>query len=299
MIGAIEAGGTKFCCALASDRNTILTSASFPTTSPTETLNRVRSFFQEAQLKHGTLQSLGLACFGPVGLDSNSHDFGHILNTPKSGWAHYPIVEALRTSLGVPVAFDTDVNGAALGEFHCGAGRGHSSLVYITVGTGIGGGAIIDGKILHGLIHPEMGHMQVPRHPDDNYRGHCPSHGDCLEGLACGPALGDRWNMAAEALTVDHPAWDIQADYLSSMCINLTAVLSPETIILGGGVMQYPGLLDKTRTRFLERFNDYLPLHQRLGSLDNYIQSPELSNQAGTVGALLLAESVRPESVSR
>ncbi len=290
IFGAIEAGGTNFNCAVGSGPDNILARTRIATTTPKETLAAVYAFFQSAIATHGKIEALGLACFGPVDLDRQSPGYGHILRTPKKYWSNTDIVGKLKKRLQVPVGFETDVNGAALAELEWGAGQGLRSLVYMTIGTGIGGGVIVNGRMVDGLIHPELGHMLVPRHArDTQYQGHCPYHGDCLEGLACGPAIHARWGAPAEKLEPDHIAWEVEADYLGSMCMNITATLSPQRIILGGGVMRQPFLIQKVRDVFQHKFNDYLPLDVRAGGLEKYIVTPGLGGRAGIAGAFKLA----------
>lgn len=292
MFGAIEAGGTKFNCALGMGADDILAEARILTTRPEETLDAVVTFFNQAVRKYGNINALGLACFGPIDPDHRSPTYGHVLQTPKAHWSNTDILGILSTRLDTPTGFDTDVNSAALGELLRGAGQGLSSLVYMTIGTGIGGGVIANGRLVTGLIHPELGHMLVPKHPQDSgFSGYCTFHGACLEGLASGPAMKARWGRDPGQLDSRHIAWEIEADYLASLCINITATLSPQRIILGGGVMQQVFLLQKVRDVFRERFNNYLPIDSRAGGLENYIVSPGLGNRAGITGAFALAEA--------
>ena len=249
------------------------------TTTPGETLAHVVAFLRAHR---DGLAAVGVACFGPVDLDRRSPTFGHITTTPKPGWAHTDVVGALR-GLGVPVVFDTDVNGAALAEHRWGAGRGVDPFVYVTVGTGIGGGAIVGGRPLHGLVHPEMGHVPIPREPSDVFAGACPYHVGCLEGLASGVALERRWGARPETLGAEHEAWRMQARYLALGLVAITAVLSPPRVALGGGVMRAPRLLDLVR--------------EQLGTvLAGYVRAPELVTPAlgervGPLGAVALAQS--------
>ncbi len=240
------------------------------------TLDEVIAFLSE----NGPLAAVGVATFGPV-------DFakGTISTTPKKGWRDFPLREILRARLGVPVGFDTDVNGAALAEARHGAGRGAQSLIYVTVGTGIGGGAVIGGRAVHGLLHPEMGHLPVRRHRDEpaSFKGVCPYHGDCLEGMASGPAMEARWGAPAFELAAGHPAWILEADYLAQACFAMSVVVSPERIVLGGGVMDQPHLLPMVRTRLTELNNGYIPLPE--------ISAPGLKSP-GLTGAFVLAEEV-------
>jgi fructokinase len=288
--GGIEAGGSKFVCVVADQSLAVHTSATVWTTTPTETLSQVIAFFRPHDV-----HSLGLATFGPVDLDRSSPTYGHILSTPKMLWQEYPIVEILQTSLDVPVAVETDVNPAALAEFTYGAGRGCNPLVYLTVGTGIGGGAVVHGHPLHGFLHPEMGHMLLARVPGDNGPSGCPFHQDCLEGLASGQAIRARFG-APETLPPQHQAWALEALYLGQALATIATVLAPERIIIGGGVMHQPHLFPRIRHACARVLNGYLP---RLGSsisLDDYIVPPGLGDRAGAIGALYLAREADARS---
>lgn len=286
--GGIEAGGTKFVCAVGDTPHTIQALTSIPTTTPTETLQRVIAFFQPY-----TLCSLGLATFGPIDLDRASPSYGRILSTPKLAWKGCPIVGILQTALGVPVAVDTDVNAAALAEFMYGAGRGCDPLVYLTVGTGIGGGAIIHGRPLHGLMHPEMGHVLLARVPGDTRPSGCPFHQDCLEGLASGQAIRLRFG-ASETLPSTHQAWGLEALYLGRALATMAMILSPQRIIIGGGVMHQSHLLPRIREACAQALHGYLPRLKTASDYEAYIVAPALGDQAGVIGALCLAETVRP-----
>ena len=288
LFAAIETGGTKFLCAVGPGPDDVQSRIRIPTTTPEETLAAVLSFF-EAQ---GEISGLGIACFGPIDCDPSSPRFGYITETSKPGWSNTNVAGALKEGLGVPVSFDTDVNGAALGEAVGGAGRGLDDFVYVTVGTGIGGGAFVGGKLLRGLVHTEMGHMNVLRHVDDDFEGICPFHGDCLEGLACGPAIEARWGAKAEDLPPEHPAWRFQSHYLAQMCANLTAILSPERIILGGGVLQSAGLIENVREEFTACFNNYLPTLKRAGGVEAYIVPPALGESSALYGAFTAAQDI-------
>jgi fructokinase len=286
--GGIEAGGAKFVCAVGGKPHTIQALASIPTTVPTETLQRVIDFFQPYALR-----SLGLASFGPIDLDRASPSYGRILSTPKLAWQGCPIVGTLQTALGVPVALDTDVNAAALAEFMFGAGRGCDPLVYLTVGTGIGGGAIVHGRPLHGLMHPEMGHILLARAPGDTRPSGCPFHQDCLEGLASGQAIRVRFG-APELLPSAHQAWDLEGLYLGQALATIAMILSPQRIIIGGGVMHQSHLLPRIREACAQALHGYLPRLKTVSDFEAYIVAPALGDQAGVIGALCLAETVRP-----
>ena len=245
LFGGIEAGGTNFVCAIGSGRGDIRHQTEFSTTTPDETLARATGFFQSQDVD---LAALGIASFGPVDLDPASPTYGHITSTPKPDWAETDIVGRMHQALGRPVGFDTDVNGAALGEYRWGAAKGLDTFIYLTVGTGIGGGGMVAGRLMHGLVHPEMGHIRVPHdRAADPFPGICPFHGDCLEGLASGPALEARWGQSPERLPDGHRAWALEAQYLALALANFICTLSPQRIILGGGVMEGPGLLPMIR----------------------------------------------------
>jgi fructokinase len=294
LYGGIEAGGTKFVCALGSGPDDIRAEVRFPTTNPDETIGQAIRFFEEQQAAHGPLAALGVAAFGPVDPNPRSPTFGYITTTPKPGWANTNFVGRLQAVLDLPVGFDTDVNGAALGEYRWGAAQGVDTFIYLTIGTGVGGGAMVNGRILHGLIHPEMGHMLLPHDWEaDPYAGRCPFHGDCLEGMASGPAIGDRWGRPGTELSDDHPAWELQAHYLALALHNLICTLSPQRIILGGGVMDQPHLLPMVRQRVQKSLDDYVQSPAILKQIDSYIVSPDLGAQAGVLGAIALAENSR------
>ena len=289
--GGIEGGGTKFVCAVGSAEGESLAETRFPTTTPEETLNRAIAFFQEQTRLLGPLSGLGIACFGPLDPDIHSPTYGHILATPKAGWAGADVVGALRSALPVPKAFDTDVNGAALGEWRWGAAQGLSTFLYFTVGTGVGGGAMVEGKLLHGLIHPEMGHIPLPHdYAQDPFPGGCPFHGDCFEGLASGPAMEKRWGQRAENLPADHPAWDLEAHYIARAMQGFICSFSPQRIILGGGVLQQPALLPLVRAKVLAYLNNYVNSEAILEHIDTYIVPPGLGARAGVCGAFALAQ---------
>jgi fructokinase len=282
--GGIEAGGTKFVCAVGEVPHAIRASTSIPTTTPTATLNQIIAFFRPYGVR-----SLGLAAFGPIDLNRESPTYGHILSTPKLAWQGCRIVDILQTGLGIPVAVDTDVNSAALAEFLCGAGQGCDPLVYLTVGTGIGGGAVIQGRPLHGLMHPEMGHMLVRRMPGDTRPSGCPFHEDCLEGLASGHAIRVRFGTP-EMLPSEHEAWTLEAIYLGQALATIVTILSPQRIIIGGGVMHHPHLLPRIREACGQALHGYLPRLKTPSALEAYIAPPRLGDQAGVIGALHLAQ---------
>ena len=290
--GGIEAGGTKFVCMVGTGPDDVRAEDRFPTTSPEETIGRAIRFFRE-QAAQQPLAGIGVASFGPIDLDPASPTFGFITSTPKAGWANTDVVGALEKALAVPVVFDTDVNAAAFGEYTWGAGQGLDPIVYITVGTGIGGGIVGGGRPVHGLVHPEMGHMLI-RHDreTDPFAGNCPYHGDCLEGLASGPALRRRWGESAETLPAEHPAWELEAHYLALALENLVCTLSPQRIILGGGVMQQAALFPLVRQKTVELLNGYVRSPVILQQMDRYVIPPGLGNRAGVLGAIAMAQRI-------
>jgi fructokinase len=290
LYAAIEAGGTKFVCVVGAGPDDIRGQVRIPTASPEPTLREVLAFLRAQRAAHGPLTAAGIASFGPVDLDPASTTYGFITSTPKAGWAQTDMLGPVRQALGVPVRFDTDTNAAALGEGRWGAAQGLGTFIYLTVGTGIGGGGLIDGKMMHGLVHPEMGHVRVPRDPGaDPYAGGCPFHGDCLEGLASGPAIEARWGRPAEALPDDHPAWPLEARYLALAVNNFVCTLSPQRVILGGGVMERRSLFPLIRRDLRALLNDYVQAPQLSGGLERYVVPPAFGARAGVMGALALA----------
>jgi fructokinase len=289
LFGGIEAGGTKFVCAVGTGPDDFRAETRFPTTTPEETIGQAIAFFK-AQAQKEPLAAIGIASFGPVDPNPVSPTFGYITTTPKPHWAQTDLAGALGRALDVPVGFDTDVNGAALGEHRWGAAQGLDTFIYLTIGTGLGGGGLVNGRLMHGLIHPEMGHVRLPRHPDDSYPGACPFHGDCLEGMAAGPALQGRWGQRAETLPLDHPAWDIEAHYLAYGLVNFICTLSPQRIVLGGGVMDQAHLFPLVRRKTQELLNGYVQSPEIIERIDRYIVPPGLGNRAGVLGAIALAE---------
>lgn len=280
--GAIEAGGTKFVCAVGTGPDDLREVESFPTTTPDETLTRAASYFEGRGV-----EALGVGSFGPVDLDPSSPTWGYVTSTPKPGWQNVDVAGPLGRALGVPVAFETDVNAAALAEHRWGAARDVDSFVYLTVGTGIGGGALLDGRLVHGQTHPEMGHVLLARDPGDDFPGVCPYHGACWEGLASGPAIEARWGARAETLPPDHEAWPVQARALARGLVNLILTLSPERVVLGGGVMRQSQLFPLIRQEVAALLNGYLPLPDDLAGL---VVPTGLDGKAGVLGALALAQ---------
>jgi fructokinase len=293
LYAAVEAGGTKFVCALARSAQEIVAVATIPTTQPEETMAQVRDLLRAWSTQHGTLGGLGIAAFGPLELRRQSPDYGRLLETPKPGWSRASFLDPLRElRLGCEIAIDTDVNAAALAEYAVGAGRGHRSVVYVTVGTGIGGGAVINGVPLHGWLHPEMGHIQVRRDPRDlAFPGTCPFHGDCLEGLACGVAIQRRWHSQLSALPEDHQAHDIIGGYLGQLAATIMLILSPELIVFGGGVMSTGSVLQPLRESMRASLAGYLPARASSVAIEETACLSPLQGRAGIIGAILLAQA--------
>ena len=304
VLGAVEAGGTKFVCAVGSGRgDRLLTRARFPTGErPSRVIGDVTAWFKAREADFGPLAALGIASFGPIDLDRSSPTFGFITSTPKAGWKDTDIAGPFRRAFpDVPVGLDTDVNGAALGEWRWGAAAGLDDFVYVTVGTGIGGGGMARGNLLHGLTHPEMGHMGLPRIPGDDFKGVCPFHGRCWEGLCSGPAIEKRAGRPAERLAPDDPAWDTTIRYMAHALANLACVLSPRRIILGGSVRKAGQLgeerfFERVRGAFRTVLAGYIVSPALTGAgLRNYIVPPLLGDDAGVRGAVALAQLARAE----
>jgi fructokinase len=291
VFGAIEAGGTKFVCAAGTGPDD-LELCSFPTSSPEATMEGVVRFF-ECRLG---IRAIGIGSFGPVDLQPASPRYGSITSTPKSAWRNFDLAGAVRKSFPVPVGFDTDVNAAALGEARWGTARGISDFLYLTVGTGIGGGALVNGELLHGLVHPEMGHIRVPHDwAKDPFQGACPYHGDCLEGLASGPAIEARWGIPGTDLPSGHPAWELEARYLALGLGNLVCTLSPRRIVMGGGVMQHADLFPLIRRQLGRLLNGYIQSNLLTEGIDEYVVPPRLGDRSGVLGAIVLAEKAARE----
>jgi fructokinase len=289
LYGGIEAGGTKFVCVVARGPGQIVDEIRYQTTTPAETLGRAVRFFQPF-VTSGQIHAIGVGAFGPVDLDPGSSTYGFITSTPKPGWSNADVYGTLRRALNVRIAFDTDVNAAALGEFHWGASQGCDPSLYLTIGTGIGGGYIKNGRSLLGLLHPEMGHVLIPHNRErDPFLGVCPFHGDCFEGLASGPAIEKRLGLTGAVVPEADPYWDIEADYIASAVVNYILVLSPKKIILGGGVMQREFLFPKVRWRVRELLNGYVASKTLLENIGEYIVPPGLGHQSGSLGAIALA----------
>ena len=290
LFGGIEAGGTKFVCMIGDDPEHVLAEERFPTTTPDETLERVADFFQP-YAKDSTLMAIGIASFGPLDLNPCSPTYGYITTTPKTGWRWVNLCGEMQHRLKVPVVIDTDVNAAAFGEQYWNpANKTLDPFLYITVGTGIGVGVIVNGIPLHGLMHPEAGHFALPHNWErDPFPGVCPYHGDCLEGLASGLSMTRRWRQRPEDLPDAHCAWDLEADYLATALVNFIYAYSPQRIILGGGVAMHPDLLPKIRVRVNELINGYVQSSLLIDRMDDYILPPALGNRSGGLGAIAMA----------
>jgi fructokinase len=275
VFAGIELGGTKTVCAVGTCPTDLVARTEFPTTEPETTLREVAGFFRPHKFERA-----GVAAFGPVDLRASSKTYGHILKTPKEAWRRFDLAGSLRSALDTEIRIDTDVGCAALGEMTWGAARGLQTFLYVTVGTGIGGGAYVNGQPLHGLLHPEMGHLRIPRDPNDEFPGSCPSHVDCLEGLAAGHSMEKRWGASPRTLPPDHAAWTLETRYLATAIVNWLLTLSPECIILGGGIMERISL-DALRARVLELLNDYCDAPP--------LVRPALGRDSGVLGAIALA----------
>jgi fructokinase len=288
VFGGVEGGGTKFVLLIGTGPDDIVDETQFPTTTPVETLGQVVEFF--ARPREGVrLAAVGVSSFGPIDPDPTSPTYGYITTTPKPGWAHTNVGGLLRERLGVPVGWDTDTNGAALGERRWGAGRDADPLYYITVGTGIGGGGLVNGRLLHGLMHPEMGHLLLPAFDGDTFAGVCPYHGRCLEGVASGPALRARLGRPAQEVGPNDPVWELEARYLAAGLLSIVEILSPQRIIVGGGVAGALGLLDRVRRQLVRLNNGYIARPELADGVADYIVPPGLGGRSGVMGALELA----------
>lgn len=285
VLGSIEAGGTKFVCAIGNDNMEVLERVSIPTTTPEETLPQVFEFFKKYE---GELEAVGVGAFGPIDSNKKSETFGYITSTPKIAWQNYNFIGELERNLQVPINWTTDVNAAAYGEYYYGHGKDLDSLIYYTVGTGIGGGAIQRGEFVGGMNFPEMGHMVVNRHPHDHAKCVCPFHDSCLEGLAAGPALQEKAGRPAFEVAPEDELWDIEASYIAQCVYNTTLMLAPEVIVLGGGVMQQEHLLDKVKCAFETLMNGYVGYP----AIDEYLKTPALGNNAATIGCLAMAKEM-------
>lgn len=281
-LGAIEAGGTKFVCAVSDETLTIQERVVIPTTTPLETMGAVYSFFDKFQV-----EAIGIGSFGPIDVNVSSKTYGNITSTPKVAWQNYPFLSEMKKRYNIPITWTTDVNAAAYGEMKCGAAVNKKSCMYITVGTGIGAGIIVEGKIIQGFSHPEAGHILVRRHSEDSYVGNCLFHKSCLEGMASGPAIEQRCKTLAKELSEENPVWSIEAYYLAQALMTYTLTVSPEVIILGGGVMNQKQLFPLIRNEFKELVNGYV----ETPDLNEYIVPCQLGDNAGITGCLLLAQN--------
>ena len=285
-LGAIEAGGTKFVVCIGDESGNVIERATFPTDTPEKTMANVFKFFDGKDI-----EALGVGSFGPIDPDVKSPTYGYITTTPKPGWQNYNIIGELKKRYNIPMGFDTDVNGACLGEAYFGAAKGLDSALYMTIGTGIGCGAIVEGNLVHGLLHPEMGHIKMIVREDDSYAGKCPYHGTCFEGLAAGPAIEARWGKKGQELPADHPAWDLEAYYIGQALANYILILSPKKIIIGGGVAKQKQLFPMIFKYVREFLNGYVQKDEILtDKIAEYIVSPGLGDNAGVCGALALAK---------
>lgn len=291
LYGALEAGGTKMVCAIGDENGNILERISIPTRTPAETMGPMIDFFRGKGIR-----ALGIGCFGPVDLKKGSRTYGYITSTPKLAWQNYPIVAEFEKTLGVPVGFDTDVNAAALGEATWGCTRDVENSIYITVGTGVGVGVIIGGKPYHGMLHPEGGHILLARHPDDPMVGSgCPFHENCLEGLAAGPSLEKRWGIKGAELTGRKEVWQLEAYYIGQALADYILILSPERIVLGGGVTHQEGLLALIRQETAKQLAGYIRT-AAIDHLDSYIVGVSLNDNQGVMGAVKLAMDAEKET---
>lgn len=292
LFGSIEGGGTKFVCAVGTNPQNILAETRVETSTPQETMQQVILFFKEQENNFGKLSAIGFACFGPLDPNPASPTYGYILPTPKPGWSNANVVGMLSAEFNIPIAFDTDVNGAALGEWRWGAAQGLHTFIYLTVGTGIGGGMYAEGKLLHGLLHPEMGHIFIKHDTTkDSFAGVCPFHTDCFEGLASGVAVEERWGVRGGTLDENHPAWELEADYIAQALTSYTFMASPQRIIMGGGIGSLPHLLPRVQKKTQHYINGYVQSAVILEQIESYIVAPGLGNHSGILGAIALAET--------
>ena len=288
-LGALEAGGTKMVCAIGDETGKIFEQISIPTQTPEDTVPKMIEYF-----KNAGIEGLGIACFGPIDPDKKSATYGYITSTPKLAWQNYNFVGAFEEALGCPVGFDTDVNGSVLGEVTFGQAKGKSRVVYVTIGTGVGAGVYIEGKLLHGMLHPEAGHVMIQKRPNDNYEGRCPFHKNCLEGHAAGPAIEARWGKKAIELKDNKEVWDLEAYYIAQALAGYVLTLSPEMIILGGGVMHQEQLFPMIRGYVKEILNGYIKTEE-MEHLDSYIVPASLNDDQGIMGCLELARRAADE----
>lgn len=283
LLGALEAGGTKMVCAVGNENGEILEQTSIKTEEPETTLSEIINYFKQKDIN-----ALGIGTFGPVNLNKNSPEYGYITTTPKKPWINCNIRGILKDALNIPIGLDTDVNASALGEATWGITKGLDTSIYITIGTGFGVGVLANGKLLHGMLHPEAGHIIVNRHPDDTYEGHCPYHKNCVEGFTCGPAIEQRWGKKGYELSDNKKVWEIESYYVAQAIVNYILTLSPQKIVLGGGVMHQEILFPMIRKNVKELINNYI-VTDELKDLDNYIVPCSLNDKQGIMGCLKLA----------
>lgn len=282
-LGGLEARGSKMICAVGTEDGVLLDQTIIPTRGPKETMEDVIAYFRDKEI-----EALGIASFGPVDIHKNSDTYGYILDTPKEAWQHFNLLGTIREALQVPVELETDMNGACLGELTFGCAKGLDSVVYVSIGTGIGAGIAVNGQLLHGMIHPEAGHMLLRRHPRDGYEGRCPFHATCFEGLASGPAIEERWGRPAEELHNNATVWEMESHYIAQAMVNLILIMSPRVIILGGGVMKNEALFPMIRKRVKKILNGYLNTDE-MEDLDKYIVPASLKGNQGVMGCIELA----------
>lgn len=287
-IGGIEAGGTKMVCAVGDEKGELFERVTIPTRLPEETFEEMIRYFSDKQI-----EALGIGCFGPVDLNRSSATYGFITSTPKPGWKNTDVVGRFQKALSVPVGFDTDVNGAILGEVMLGAAKGCENAIYITVGTGIGVGVYVNGGLLHGLVHPEGGHILLAKHPKDTYSGKCPYHGCCFEGLASGPAIEERWGKKAELLADEMNVWELESYYIAQAITNYILTYSPQKIILWGGVMHQNQLFEQIRAKVPELLSGYIQHPAVTEKIADYIVPPALGDNPGILGAIQLGVLAR------
>jgi fructokinase len=290
VLGALEAGGTKMVCAIGDEFGNVIDRISLPTKEPENTIPEILEYFASHKV-----EAVGIGCFGPIDPVKGSATYGRILATPKLAWQNYDIVGVFEKALGCPIGFDTDVNASCLGEVSYGESKGLEHCLYMTVGTGVGVGMWLNGKLYHGIAHAEAGHMKLERHPEDTFEGSCPIHGACLEGLAAGPAVEKRWGAKGAALADRKEVWELEAYYIAQACMNLTLTVAPQRIILGGGVMKQEQMLPMIREQFLKQLAGYLTLPQVLDA-ENFIRLYSLGDNQGVMGCLKLAADAVAES---
>lgn len=283
-LGALEAGGTKMVCAIGDENGEIFDKISIPTLTPADSMPKMIQYFKE-----NNIEALGIGSFGPIDLHKDSPTYGYITSTPKQAWTNYDFVGGFAKELNCPIGFDTDTNAAALGEASFGATKGLDCSMYITIGTGIGVGIFVENKLLHGMLHPEAGHILMAKHPQDNYAGKCPFHGTCFEGVAAGPAIEERYGAKADTLEDRGDVWEMEAFYIAQALVNYTLTISPKRIVLGGGVMHQKQLFPLIREQFAKMLNGYVKTRE-LEDLESYIVPSVLNDNQGIMGCLKLAE---------